>query len=70
MSTLERLADHRKRWRQDQGYNFAQAAKALGLTLREYAMQECGVTTDMLATGNYPSTVNVTTANRRSADPS
>lgn len=54
-----------QRWRQSQHLNFAQAAAQKGVSLRQYAMLECGVTAEELAAGDYTSTTE-RRASRRS----
>lgn len=61
----EYVARDTERWRLNAGMNYAQAAAALEITIRQYGMIECGVTADELASGAYPSTVK-----RRSPNPS
>lgn len=48
--------DYWERLRKDCGLNFAEMAQQQGVTLREYAMLECGVTPEELADGYYPRT--------------
>lgn len=43
-----------ERDRRREGWNFAQAAKAHGVSVREWAMLECGTTPEELACGQYP----------------
>lgn len=46
-----------KRWereRRNMGWNYAEAARAHGISVREWAMLECGVTPEQLREHEYP----------------
>lgn len=45
---------HWERERKKNGWDYAQAASAHGITVREWAMLECDVTPAQLAQGRYP----------------
>ena len=55
--TLRQQAQSRMHWervRKNHGWNYAQAAAAHGISVREWAMLECGVTPEDLRAGLYP----------------
>lgn len=70
---LEMRAQHRRhhweRERRNNGWNYAQAAKAHGITLREWGMLECGVSPEDLRAGLYPRASGGRPINRPSSIP-
>lgn len=50
----ENRRHHWERERKKNGWNYAEAASAYGLTVREWAMLECDATPAQLAQGRYP----------------
>lgn len=43
-----------QRQRMNNGWSYADAARSNGITIREWAMLECGTTPEDLRTGRYP----------------
>lgn len=54
LADLYRTPHEWQRDRQRNGWNYAEAAKFYGISIREWAMLECGTTPHELAAGLYP----------------